>query len=353
MANVTSADYEVTFGYNIADPNNIANLSGMIIPPPSGASNVLRITANKQGNSASAGVNAYPNITPLSGNYAVRFNMLEVQGAQPGYATEGPIFGINHGSRGIATNWWTGSGITSYPGGVSNYPGWPADGIWYWIDGAAGGAGAGDYLEFTSISNAFPNSGWQQLATKTYATFINNFKYPVPFNTASAGGVPASESSNATGVTNAAGPWVDVEIKQVNGVVTLTIDKIAIMSYTNTTIWTNGVPMLGFDDPFNSVQNEDGATYYSNIRAVTIGAPVITSVTALAASNSPITIYFTTSDGDDTASSFTLLSNGTNTAAHVDTTVTGVTFTEPTAGMFKATFTKPTNSMQYYRIKHN
>ena len=39
----------------------------------------------------------------FSSNYAVRFNMNIVRGSSTGKATEGPIFGINHGSQGYAT----------------------------------------------------------------------------------------------------------------------------------------------------------------------------------------------------------------------------------------------------------
>jgi hypothetical protein len=48
-----------------------------------------------------------------------------------------------------------------------------------------------------------------------------------------------------------------------------------IYSYNNTTIWTNGMPMLGYEDPFSSIGGADAAVYYSNIRALRLAPPQI------------------------------------------------------------------------------
>jgi hypothetical protein len=358
----TNGEYEVNFGYDLTANNPDYGFNGQangeIGFPPSGASNCLRITVNKAAATVGAmgGVNAFPVTgTNFSGNYAVRFYMNDVQGADENVATEGPLFGINHAKLGYATNWFAGEGLTSVLPGLTN---WVSDGIWYWMDGQAGGEADGDYVEFTSISNTFPNSGFQILAGAIGATFANNFKYPAPFNTYPAydvTGIPANESANAVALLNPgflpASTWADVEIKQINKVVTLSIDKIPIFTYTNTTIWTNGVPMLGYEDPFPSVQSEDGAAFFSDLRVVQIGPPVINQI-ALSGGN--VVIRFTTTDADDTISSFTLLgsaaSNGT--AAAVDT-VTAGTFTQLGTGAFQVTTPEPTNHVKFYRLKHN
>ena len=340
-------DYEVDFGYDITLAGNQA-VAGLLSTPPNGSSQVLRITCNKNGDGYNAGVNAYVAGQNFSGNYAARFNMLLVQGSDGGFATEGSLFGINHGSRGVATNWWTGSGLTD----VTSFPnGWTSDGVWYWIDGDAGGAGAGDYLVFSG-SNSFPNGGWREPQALTYPAYEGAFKSPVPFSTAgSPGGIPASETSFNTGNTPA-GPWADVEIKQINNQVSLTINKTQISTYNNSTnIWTNGTVMFGYNDPFNSVQAEDGAAYYSNLRVVRIGPPSITQVTD---TGGTVTLRFTTQDGEDTTSSFTLLSSGAaGTALNVDTTVANATFTQLGTGAFQVTTATPATKAVFYRIKHN
>jgi hypothetical protein len=109
--------------------------------------------------------------------------------------------------------------------------------------------------------------------------------------------------------------------------------------------------MLGYEDPFPSVQSEDGAAFFSDLRVVQIGPPVINQI-ALSGGN--VVIRFTTTDADDTISSFTLLgsaaSNGT--AAAVDT-VTAGTFTQLGTGAFQVTTPEPTNHVKFYRLKHN
>jgi hypothetical protein len=355
----TNGEYEVNFGYDLtpANPNYGFNGqgNGIIAYPPSGATTCLRITCNKAANSTgnASGVNAFPITgTNFGGNYAVRFYMNLVQGANVNVATEGALYGINHATKGYPTNWF--GAVTE-----SNYPGAASDGVWYWMDGQAGGEADGDFCVITT-SNVWPNLGYTSISGVFAGAFANNFKYPVPYNTFpgyAATGIPANESYNASSLYNPgflpASTWADVEIKQIDNVVTMSVDKIPILVTTNTTVWTNGVPMLGYCDPFNSIQDEDGAAFFSDIRVVAIGAPVITSVSAFATPGSLIKINFTTTDGDDTPASFTLLGNGTNTAAHVDTVVSGVTITQLGLGAFQATLTKPTNTMQFYRIKHN
>jgi hypothetical protein len=359
MVNVATDDFEADFGYDIT--SNVLN-TGAIGPAPNGATNVLRVTVNKKYNpGVASGVNAYPTNISFSGNFAMRFNMCLVQGSALSSATEGALVGINH--NGHETNWWIGSGsiATNNP-----YPYWASDGYWFWICSDAGGAANGDYIGFTGNGNAATNHGFAAgIVSTTHVPFVNNFKNsnsanPAPLNIAglgpftsqSAAGVPADASGNTTG--NSANTWADVEIKQINNVVTLSIDKVPILVQTNATPFnTSGTLMLGYNDPFPSVGNPDGAVYYSNVRVVQLGLPVITSITS---SGTNIVINFITTDGDDSISSFNLLS-GTNVVGsstiHVDTVVAGAVFTQLGTGAFQVTTPKPASAATYYRIKHN
>ena len=382
MATHSATDYDVEFGYDLTanNPNYgfNGNAYGIVSLPPNGATNCLRVTVNKNspGAGATAGVSIYPPIASasFSGNYAVRFNMCLVQGSALNTATEGAMFGINHnGSDGIGylTNWWVGDAIVS----EGTYTNWSSDGIWYWVTSDAGGAGNGDFIEFTgaAANSPTPNTGWQFLSTGTFGsvTFPNVYKNQavgplgytnmVPglgaYSTDSAAGVPAAQSSNTGApspfpLNTPEAPWSDVEIKQINSVVTMSINKIPVFVYTNTTTFTNGTFMLGYDDPFKSVGSFDGAAYFSNIRVVRIAAPVITSITA---NGTTVTITFTTTDADNVASDFTLLSSGTSTIGHVDTAVAGATFTQlpdsaPGVATWKVTTTQPASHSQLYRI---
>jgi hypothetical protein len=342
-----STDYNVDFGYDLTANNFLAGQNGLIPLPPSGANTALRMTTAKQyGNEAQA-VNAYLTNQVFSGNYAVRFNMYIVQGQHITASDEGPLFGINH--DGQETNWWFGAG-TLTPG-----VNWSADGVWYWIDAWAGGF-TSDYMEFTGITNAIPNTGWRRPATSTFSPFANVFKDPEDFTTVNSSsnavaGLPANASPF---VKTNVGNWADVQIMNSNNVVTLSINKQTIFTYNNTnTLFQQGNVMLGYETPAASAlpsAGPDAAVYYSNLKVVAIasaapGAPTITSTTV---SGGNVVITFTSPNNTDTTSSFTVQSVAVVNGTFTDTpaTITGG------SGSFQATI--PTSgATQFYRIHHN
>ncbi len=331
-ANLSPQDYDVEFGFSLA--NDSVGL------PPNGSSTALKVTCNKNATGASAGVNLYLNGQTFTGDYAVRFNMNLVQGLSTLTSTEGAIFGIDH--SGQATNWWAGD-ISS-----NTFHGpWAADGIWWWITSDPGGAGAGDYLEYTGTNNTYPNTGWARIAAVSRNAFPNAFKNVAlapatvpPYSTVGTVGVPANHYSSGQEST-----WSDVEMKQVKGVVTLSINKTALTVYTNTTMWTNGQIMLGYDDPFQSI-GQNGAAYYSNLRVVRLGPP---SITAITASGGNVNINFVSTDGDDTTASFVLQSSSVAAGPYADVNPAAV-ITQP--GPTFHTSAPQSGSSQFYRIRH-
>ena len=345
--NVTSAnnnmqtnaiDDTITFGYNLqnGDPGDY----GAIPLPPSGASTALRVTVNKDASpGAAAGVNLYPKNASFSGNYAVRFNMNIIEGYNPSVTTEGALFGINH--SGQQTNWWSGSGILSGWGTPATNV-WGSDGIWYWIS-ADGGAGEGDYVEYTGAGGTNANAGWEELADTTRASYVNAFKTNVFSSTGGPGLVANGSVLDGFSANN----WSDVEIMQYKGVVTLSIDKTPILTYVNTTVFTNGTLMLGYNDPFSSVGTLDASVYFSNLRVVAIGSPVITQIVP---SGNNVVINFTTVDGDLTAASFGVQSSAVANGTYGN--AGGVTITALGGGAFQAVVPK-NGAMQFYRIVAN
>ena len=147
---------------------------------------------------------------------------------------------------------------------------------------------------------------------------------------------------------NTANNWADVEIKQLNNIVTLSIDKSPVFVYTNTTTFTNGTLMLGYNDPFSSVGSGDGAVYYSNLRVVSLASAIITQV-IVNKNNGTVVINFTsTVDGDLTASSFALQSASVVAGPYAD--VASASITPLSVGAFQAVAPQ-TGSMQFYRIR--
>jgi hypothetical protein len=339
----SSANYNVDFGYDLTtDPSGT---HGIISLPPSGATTALRITCNKLVNpGAAGGVNVYYTNQAFSGNYAVRFNMNLIEGGNLTYATEGVLFGINHTTT--QSNWWYGSGpITADT--------WGSDGIWYWVSADPGGAGPGDFLEFTGAGGTNGNAGWTQVGSQVHTPYDFVFKVPELFTTQEGtplrSGVPANGSPlNNLGTTN----WSDVEIKQINNIVSLSINKNIIFTYTNTTVWKSGYLMLGYADPYGgtggvSIGNPDAAAYFSNLRVVSLALPAITSIAVNNKTN--VVVKFVSYDGTDTAASFALQSSSLVQGPYADNPA--VTITQLLDTSFQATLTS-TNSAQFYRIRH-
>ncbi|MGZ5546279.1 MAG: Calx-beta domain-containing protein, partial [Limisphaerales bacterium] len=323
MARTTAGpttDYTASFGYPIGND--------LVGNAPNGASTALKVTCNKSAGAA-AGLNVFPTGRSFSNNFALRFDMNLIQDQNLSTATESALFGINHAGNNV--NW-----LSSSAAGTGS-----ADGVWYTISSDAGGALAGDFFEF---------SGATLRSAVTSAGFTNSYKHPGVYTSVFTGGgtgaigVPA----NATGLAT---EWASVEIKQSNNVVTLSIDHMPIYVYTNTTAFTNGAVMLGYDDPFGSI-GSTGAAYYSHARVVDLGfgtavAPRITSVSV---SGANVIISFTTTSGSDTTSAFVLQSVGNIAATFTDVapaaTITGG------SGSFQATIPVG-GATQFYRIRHN
>ncbi len=268
-------NYNVAFGYDLTAANPNSANAGLIGLPPSGASNALRIDCNQNSNpGAEGGVNVYYTNQIFSGNYAVRFYMNVIEGYGT-YQVGGPLFGINH--NGMESNWWESSGP---PATIPEGP-WASDGIWYWMDCAPGGS-ASDYMEFTGLS-ALPNTGFIELATATYPTFATVFKDPNAFTTyiigtnSNVSGVPANISPLDVTVPPAADlDWVDVEIRQDGGVVTMSLNKTPIFVYTNTTAFYQRLHYARLRLPVGGVYGQyintsDQAAYFSGLTVVELG----------------------------------------------------------------------------------
>jgi hypothetical protein len=287
----------------------------------------LRLTVNKAGAISAAGLNLYPTGQSFSGNYALRFDMFLMVGTPASYTTEYAIFGINH--SGTKTNWFR-----------NTSPGWADssyDGVWAAVEADA--SGVNDYVLFSSPVVATGTVwGPTYRATDNAYDYPNTFKSPPWYTGGVGGGSPANLLGSATPT------WAQVEIKQVNGVITLSIDKTQILTYTNTTGSTSGNIMLGYDDAYDSTGAADSSVIYANVRVVSLAAPVITHITV---NGSNVEITFTANSGDS-AAQFTLQQSSPLVAgAYADTTST---ITSLGGGVFKAVKAVPANTT-FYRVR--
>jgi hypothetical protein len=336
-----STDFNVNFGLDLSSAPEAP-----ISAPPGGNSAALYMTCNKNsgapGPGAPGGVNAYYTAAVFSNNYAVRFNMNLIEGQGPFNSAggEGAIFGINHG--GTYSNWW-------YSGGVlaAGYT-WASDGVWYYVSAQSGGTLGGDYREFTGLGGTNGNTGSTVLTNLTASSETNVYKSPIPFTSLDdalnqSGGVPAN---GPPFLGYDASTWSDVEIKQINGVVTLSINHTPLFTYTNTTVWTNGYLMLGYGDPLGaSVQTPDAAVYYANLQVVALPPPVITSIVL---NGGNVELTFTAGTGD-TPGSFVVQSAVVASGAFADASPVASIISVGSAA-FKATLPVG-GSKEFYRIR--
>ena len=341
-----SADFSVDFGMSLASA-----AGGISIPqPPGGNANALHVSCNLVAPGAPGAVNVYYTNLFLSGDYAVRFNMNIIEGQTTANSTEGAIFGINH--TGTASNWWYGGGF------ITNQT-WTSDGIWYYVTAQPGGSATqGDYAEYTGQGGTNNNPGWTRLATKLQTSFTKVFKdNPGPFTCFDGAGNQTSGSpANASPALGYdATTWSDVEIKQQNNIVTMSINHTAVFTYTNTTVWTNGYLMLGYADPFgNTVGNAEAGVYFANLQVVQLPAaalPSVITINSIAISGGNVVVKFTTSSALDTVSSFALRSSGTVSGTYADVSP-AATITSLGSNQFQASTPYLSGSQLFYRIYH-
>ncbi len=317
----TSFSYDYEFG----------GLIPSIPMAPHSASDTLGlyVTVNKDDPTAlgAAGVNIYPKDKTFSGNYAVRFNMYLMVG-NAASTTEYALFGINH--SGTKANWFRNSA-----GGVPNNP--TFDGLFFGVE--ADGAALGDYVIYSAPTTAGSNPTALTPGVNA-STLTGIFKNP-PFG----GGLPGAPGNSELSETPC---WVDVEISQVGNVITLTMNRTPILSYTNTTPFTSGNIMLGYCDAYDSIMAGNSCVVYDNLRVIRLAAPTTPpNITGIRLAGGNVEIDFA-ADSSDTPSAFALQSAGTVNGAYgdVSATITG------SGGSFKAVRALD-GAQRFYRIRRN
>jgi hypothetical protein len=322
----SSANWNVLAAANDGVPDFSAifafDYSGQGIPPaPHGNGDTigLFVAVNKDGNPIAAAVNLYPIGQSFSNNFALRFDMFldMVSGSS---STEYALFGINH--SGTMTNWWRSGGVPA---------GWTFDGIFYTVETDA--QAAPNFVNYSSPTTAGNNPTALTAGTNSVG-FTDAFKSP-PYAVA---GSPAMNIVSNTPV------WSDVELSKIGNIITLRINSTKILSYSNSTPYTAGNIMLGYEDAFDSIGPIQDYVIYDNVRVVSINGLKITGITDLGA-NVQVDFTFGLSD---TPSSFTAQGAAVVSGPYADTAGTIV---QLTPGVYRANIPK-TGAAQFYRISH-
>lgn len=302
---------------------NFPYTSFNIPPAPQGGGNGLFLTANKDGTASSAAVNVYRTAAQtFSGNYALRFNLFASVPLPSASATEAVLAGINH--SGTKTNWTRSGGVPA---------GWTFDGLFSAIVVEGGSApNYGLYSTPTTAGN-IPTLVASQSSANLTAAFKAN-----PYGFAGTIG----NSNNPAGFFTYP-IWVDVEIAQINDVITLRLNNTPVYSFVNTNAFKSGKFMLGYMDSFDSIGSSQSYVVIDNVRVVSVSGLTITSIKDLGA-NVEIDFSFGLTAG---ASSFRVLSAGTVNGTYSNA---GATIIQLTPGTYRATVPK-SGAAQFYRIQ--
>ncbi|HTB83290.1 MAG TPA: hypothetical protein VK742_06520 [Candidatus Sulfotelmatobacter sp.] len=356
------ANYNAEFGTSLSSAPG-----GITVPsPPGGNANALFLQCNRNNSTSPSpgGVNLYYTNQVLNGNFAVRFNMnlieSDVLTGSGADATEGAMFGINH--TGTCSNWWYGGGFTT------NLT-WSSDGVFYYVSACPASAGVGsDYSEFTGAGGTNGNFGWANLAGKTQSSFTAAFKDgpPLygPFTCFDANGNQTpGQAANWTPIEGYdCSTWSDVEMQQLGDglghlVDSMYINHTLVFSYTNTTVWTNGYLMLGYEDPYGaSIGSAESGVYYANLQVVQLPSTVPISVTinSIKITGGNVVITFTTTSPADTTSSFTLEGSSTLSGTYTGYSAVGsTTITSLGSNKFQASTPYTAAGSEFYLIQHN
>lgn len=246
-----ATDFKAIFGFDYSTV-----LYPTPIPPApystGGTTKGLYLTVNKDGNGQLSAVNLYPTNNALAGNFALKFD-LWMNWSTLGISAEHIMLGLNHSAT-----------VTNRPGLA------PSDGLLFLADAdgniASGSSALRDYSIYRGDGNAAP-----VMLTTANITFG-----PTPLLGANLDNLDAGISSLFPAKTIAgwgttpAGSiglgWVNVEVRQINNLITWLLNGKALAQFTNTTAYSDGRVMIGYYDGFVSVGTTNSFAVIDNLR---------------------------------------------------------------------------------------
>ena len=255
----SSADWDLQFGAINGVEDYTATFavdySELSIPPAPHTTDestlglYLQVNKNDETPNGAAGVNVFPKDQVFSGNYAVRFDMFLSAGSGAG-TTEHALFGVNHSGDIVSRNAATG------------------DGVWFGV--VTDGSNNRSYASYVGadLKNSLPAADFATLIPSP--PYISGLSFSGP-------GSPSSNGNQADPV------WADVEIRHVDGLVTMKVNQVPIFTVTDRGAFTEGVFMLGMNDQFSSIGSPDTFVIYDNVRVIPLeseGGVTVVSVNA-------------------------------------------------------------------------
>lgn len=317
-------DFTVEFGFDYSQQSVTVNgVTGNIPAAPNsddGSTSGLKVLVNaNDGEASPSGVSLYPRGQFLSGNYAMKVDMwMNYNGGPYGGSgsTENANFGLNHAGDKVIRHAQA-----------------PSDGVWFTVTGEAGVGSSGDFrayvgdgvdapIQLDDLDGGFLDRDGDQFGEIGVAP-ADPISTPLKLLFPS----PEFETAGAPGKR-----WVEVEVRQENGLVTWLIDGYVIAEHGNA-IQIQGAPMIGYMDLFSSIANpgDDNFVIFDNFRIESLDG-----VDPLPVISMTLTDLFATEPSD--AAQFQLIRSGgdSNTALDVNlkylgTAELGVDYNAPTS----------------------
>lgn len=247
-------DFTARFGFNYAtvvSPTNIPsapNSSG-------GTTKGLSLTVNKDVAAVAAALNLYPLSQTFTGNIAFKADVW-INYPNSASATEHALLGINHSAN--FTN--RVSLLTS-------------DGLFLAMDGDGGTTSGSATLRDFALFRGGGAGAIPFLLTNGNTVFGPEPLLGANFDNADAGFgalFPSQTLPSFTTVAGAAGNrWVRFEARQQTNLVTWLLNDTVIAQFTNTSAFTNGNVLIGYNDAFNSIGGADNFAVFDNLRVET------------------------------------------------------------------------------------
>jgi hexosaminidase len=289
-----AVDCKAIFGFDystVSYPTNIPSA-----PHSAGTTKGLYLTVNKDFVGAVAALNLYPVGQSFSGNYSLQFDLWLNYGRVA--TTEHTLFGVNHSGQ------FTNQAVIQ-----------GSDGLMFAIDGDGGASSASttarDFAVFQGGGTPLP---------PVQLTAANMTFGPAPllganFDNNDSGFRTNFPSLGVSGFSTVAGSaglrWVTVQITQKDNLITYMLNNRIVCQYTNTTAYTSGDIMLGYNDTFASIGDSNNFAIIDNVLVIPL-APSIVSQPASQTVSVSNTVIFSVTATSNAPLSYQWLANGAN-----------------------------------------
>lgn len=287
-------DFKAIFGFDystVTYPTNIPSA-----PHSSGTTKGLYLTVNKDAIGAVAAVNLYPVGQSFGGNYMLQFDLWMNYALTA--TTEHVLFGVNH--SGQLTNQITMQG---------------SDGLFYAVDGdggeSASSTSARDYSVLQGGGTPLPPA----LLTSANTTFGPAPLLGANFDNADTGFKTLFPVEGVKGFSTVVGScglrWVTVQVLQKDSLITWMLNSNIVAQYTNTTAYTSGDILLGYNDTFASIGDSNNFAIIDNVTVTPLGPSIVSQpASQTVGTNSSVALSVTATS--NVPLGYRWLFNGTN-----------------------------------------